>query len=294
MDLSGSTRLLGVIGHPIRHTLSPQMHNAAFAASGLDYVYLPMEVRPVDLAAAVGGARALGFRGFNVTMPHKEAIIPILDDLDRAAEVSGAVNTVVIEESGLRGANTDVSGFVYACREAAEGLSGGEDLGVRRERSASGGSWGARAGERHLPWDERRRPLAGAGRVPRARHGHMRRGLQTRHRDRLDPARQREGPSHGPRPAYAPLSGGPGTEDVDRQRSGRASDERGAFLRGIPQTLHWMNAELHASSRGEVECPRQLRKEPPSVAPNSTGVPQAIFRVARCGARSGLQHRGER
>src|SRR5215213_1323835 len=89
MDLSGSTRLLGVIGHPIRHTLSPQMHNAAFAASGLDYVYLPMEVRPVDLAAA---------------------------------EVSGAVNTVVIEESGLRGANTDVSGFVDACREAGVSL----------------------------------------------------------------------------------------------------------------------------------------------------------------------------
>lgn len=122
MDLSGSTRLLGVIGHPIRHTLSPQMHNAAFAASGLDYVYLPMEVRPVDLAAAVGGARALGFRGFNVTMPHKEAILPLLDDLDRAAEVSGAVNTVVIEESGLRGANTDVSGFVDACREAGVSL----------------------------------------------------------------------------------------------------------------------------------------------------------------------------
>ena len=113
--------MVGVIGHPIGHTLSPKMHNAAFAASGLDYVYVPMDVRPENLPAAVSGLRALGFRGFNVTMPHKEAILPLLDDLDEAARVSGAVNTVVVEERGLLGMNTDGSGFVEACE--GSGLS---------------------------------------------------------------------------------------------------------------------------------------------------------------------------
>jgi shikimate dehydrogenase len=122
MELSGRTVLLGVIGHPITHTLSPKMHNAAFAASGLDYVYVAMDVLPEDLPAAVGGLGALGFRGFNVTMPHKEAVLPLLDELDEAARASGAVNTVVVEERGLRGANTDGSGFVEAGGESGVGF----------------------------------------------------------------------------------------------------------------------------------------------------------------------------
>ncbi|MCA1718025.1 MAG: shikimate dehydrogenase [Actinobacteria bacterium] len=116
--MSGRTRLLGVIGHPVRHTLSPKMHNAAFAAPSLDYVYVPLDVRPEELPAAVSGLRALGFRGFNVTMPHKEAVLPLLDELDEAARASGAVNTVVVDERGLRGVNTDGSGFVEACGES--------------------------------------------------------------------------------------------------------------------------------------------------------------------------------
>jgi shikimate dehydrogenase len=122
MELSGRTGLLGVIGHPITHTLSPKMHNAAFAASDLDYVYVAMDVLPEELSAAVCGLRALGFRGFNVTMPHKEAMLPLLDELDGAAKASGAVNTVVVEERGLRGANTDGSGFVEACGESEVGF----------------------------------------------------------------------------------------------------------------------------------------------------------------------------
>jgi shikimate dehydrogenase len=98
------------------------MHNASFAATGLDYVYVPLEVRPEDLPAAVRGLKALGFRGFNVTMPHKEAILPLLDGLDEAATLTGAVNTVVVEEDGLRGANTDGSGFVEACVRSGVGL----------------------------------------------------------------------------------------------------------------------------------------------------------------------------
>jgi shikimate dehydrogenase len=128
MDLSGKTRLLGVIGHPIGHTLSPRMHNAAFAASGLDYVYVPMDVKPENLPEAVTGLGALGFRGFNVTMPHKETILPLLDEVDGAARVSGAVNTVTIEYGLLRGTNTDISGFVEACGEAGVSFAGARVL----------------------------------------------------------------------------------------------------------------------------------------------------------------------
>ncbi|HVF02682.1 MAG TPA: shikimate dehydrogenase [Rubrobacteraceae bacterium] len=123
--LTGRTKLLGVIGHPIGHTLSPRMHNAAFAADGADYAYLAMDVAPERLATAVEGLSALGFLGFNVTMPHKEAMLPLVDELDDAACLAGAVNTVVADEGGkLRGLNTDGSGFVEACAEADVSLSG--------------------------------------------------------------------------------------------------------------------------------------------------------------------------
>lgn len=122
--LSGRTRLLGVIGHPIAHSLSPPMHNAAFAvgrkeAGEAEYVYVAMDVRPERLPGAVAGLSALGFVGFNVTMPHKEAVLPFVDELDETARLAGAVNTVVVGEGGsLRGLNTDGSGFVEACGEA--------------------------------------------------------------------------------------------------------------------------------------------------------------------------------
>ena len=122
--ISGKTRLLALIGHPVEHSLSPAIHNASFAAEGLDYVYVALDVRPEDLPAAVRGAAALGFRGFNVTMPHKRAMIPLVDDADEAARVSGAVNTVVVEGPSLRGHNTDGGGMVLACEEAGVELSG--------------------------------------------------------------------------------------------------------------------------------------------------------------------------
>lgn len=110
--------MLGLMGHPVAHSLSPRMHNASFAAEGMDYVYVAMDVEPEDLPAAVAGASALGFRGFNLTMPHKRAILPLLDDLDEVAAVSEAVNTVVIEDSKTRGYNTDGSGLAEACGES--------------------------------------------------------------------------------------------------------------------------------------------------------------------------------
>jgi shikimate dehydrogenase len=122
--ISGKTRLLALIGYPVSHSLSPRMHNAAFEADGLDYVYVCLDVDPDDLPAAVKGAAALKLRGFNITMPHKRAMIPLLDELDEGARISGAVNTVVIEGSRLRGYNTDGGGMVMACREAGIELSG--------------------------------------------------------------------------------------------------------------------------------------------------------------------------
>lgn len=126
--ISGKTQLLALIGQPVSHSLSPAMHNAAFEADGLDYVYVCLDVDPDDLPAAVRGATALKMRGFNITMPHKRAMVPLVDALDDSARISGAVNTVVIDGSAegltLRGYNTDGGGMVMACREAGIDLSG--------------------------------------------------------------------------------------------------------------------------------------------------------------------------
>jgi len=112
--ISGKTRVCGIIGDPIEHTISPAMHNTAFAKTGMDYVYLPFRVRREELGIAVKGMRALNIRGFNVTIPHKVAIIPFLDELDPLAEEIGAVNTVVNDGGVLKGSNTDAGGFLQA------------------------------------------------------------------------------------------------------------------------------------------------------------------------------------
>src|SRR4030042_743202 len=93
--ISGKTKICGVIGDPIEHTMSPVMHNAAFRKLGLDYIYIPFRVRTQELAQAVDGIRALNIRGLNITIPHKVSIIPLLDGLDSLAEKAGAVNTIV-------------------------------------------------------------------------------------------------------------------------------------------------------------------------------------------------------
>ena len=128
MKLGGRTRLLGVMGHPIEHSLSPRMHNASFEALDWDYAYVALNVLPKDLEEAVAGAKALGFRGFNVTMPHKEAILPVLDEIDDIARLVGAANTVTIESGRTRGTNTDGAGFVEACAEAGISFEGSRVL----------------------------------------------------------------------------------------------------------------------------------------------------------------------
>lgn len=111
-SIDGHTRLVGVIGWPVSHTRSPAMHNAAFIALGLNYVYVPMAVRPDLLQAAIGGLAALGFVGVNVTVPYKEAVLSLLHELTPAARFVGAANTIAIRADGsLLGHNTDVDGF---------------------------------------------------------------------------------------------------------------------------------------------------------------------------------------
>jgi shikimate dehydrogenase len=115
--ITGDTTLVGVIGWPVKHSLSPAMHNAAFAESGLDWVYVPLPVYPDHVGEAVRGVRALGFAGANVTVPHKQAVLAHLDEVSRAAQVIGAVNTIVVRDGALHGDNTDATGFIASLRE---------------------------------------------------------------------------------------------------------------------------------------------------------------------------------
>lgn len=117
MNITGKTQVLGIIGHPVEHSLSPLMQNAVIEALGIDYVYVPFAVEPESLPAALRGLRALGIRGFNVTIPHKSAIIPLLDKISPEAELCGAVNTVCRENGLLIGYNTDGTGLLKSLRE---------------------------------------------------------------------------------------------------------------------------------------------------------------------------------
>ena len=124
MDVSGKTRVCGVIGDPIEHTLSPIMHNAAFNALKLDYTFLAFKVKPAELENAVNGMRALNIRGLNVTMPHKSTVLNYLDRTDLSAQIVNSVNTVLNKESKLFGFNTDGVGALKALRENGVELKG--------------------------------------------------------------------------------------------------------------------------------------------------------------------------
>ncbi|MCY3740422.1 MAG: shikimate dehydrogenase [Candidatus Poribacteria bacterium] len=115
--LTGHTRIVGVIGDPVEHSRSPQMHNAAFAKAGLDYVYVPFHVRPNDLSDAIAGFKATNVVGINVTLPHKQAVISHLTSISREAELIGAVNTLTFTDDGIHGDNTDAPGVLRALEE---------------------------------------------------------------------------------------------------------------------------------------------------------------------------------
>lgn len=121
MDVSGTTRITGIFGYPIEHTLSPLMHNSAFKDLGLDNCYIPFKVAPEDLPDAVQAIRSLNMLGVNITVPHKENVIQLLDEINEEAEFIGAVNTIVNNEGKLTGYNTDGRGFMSSLKE--EGIS---------------------------------------------------------------------------------------------------------------------------------------------------------------------------
>ena len=115
MKIKGSTNIVGLIGHPVEHSFSPPMHNAAFDALNMDYAYVAFDVNPNDLKSAIEGAESLNIKGFNVTIPHKVDVMQYLDDLDEVARLIGAVNT--IDFKNLKGYNTDGIGAVKAIEE---------------------------------------------------------------------------------------------------------------------------------------------------------------------------------
>jgi shikimate dehydrogenase len=115
--ISGNTIVCGIIGDPVKHTISPAIHNAAFTHSGLDYIYVPFHVTQEDLGEAINGLKAMHIRGLNVTIPHKIRVIPFLDEVDLLAQQIGAVNTIVNDNGLLKGYNTDGVGFLKALYE---------------------------------------------------------------------------------------------------------------------------------------------------------------------------------
>ena len=117
MGITGRTTIVGVIGDPVEHSCSPPMHNAAFREMDLDYVYVPFRVRPEQLPEAVEGFRALNVAGINVTLPHKKAVLPLMDSVSEEAELIGAVNTMVFKDSMVKGHNTDARGFIASLQE---------------------------------------------------------------------------------------------------------------------------------------------------------------------------------
>lgn len=134
--MHGSTKVLGVFGHPISHSLSPAIHNAAIQALGIDYVYVPFHVLPDALEKAVDGIRALGIMGVNVTIPHKEHIIEFLDEVSEQSMRIRSVNTVVNRDGYLIGDTTDGRGFLRSAQAEWGKLDGSSVLMIGAGGSA--------------------------------------------------------------------------------------------------------------------------------------------------------------
>ena len=190
MILSGAARLAGVMGWPVAHSRSPRIHGYWLEEKGIDGAYLPLAVRPEALNAALGALPALGFRGCNLTAPHKEAALARMDTLSETARRIGAVNTVTVGDCGaLRGDNTDGYGFISHLRQEAPGWEAGAPVAVlgaggaaravvdalstagvpeirllnRSGKRAAALAEGAGEAVRPLPWDQRDEALAGCG-----------------------------------------------------------------------------------------------------------------------------------
>lgn len=117
MDITGSTKLTGLFGYPVSHTISPGMHNAAFEHLRLDIVYLPFSIEPKNIGNAIKSLVPLGFIGINVTVPYKQIVMKYLDEIAPSAKMIGAVNTILVKGDKLIGYNTDGTGFVRSLQE---------------------------------------------------------------------------------------------------------------------------------------------------------------------------------
>jgi shikimate dehydrogenase len=117
LTITGKTKLLGIIGDPVSHSMSPVMQNAAIAHLGLDYIYLPFPVKTENLSKVLDGFYNIGLIGFNATIPHKQSIMPFLTEITENAKLIGAVNTVWRTENGWKGTNTDIDGFIAPLKQ---------------------------------------------------------------------------------------------------------------------------------------------------------------------------------
>ena len=117
LPITGHTKLTALLGSPVKHSISPLMHNEAFKQLGLDYVYLCFDIDECSLASAVNGLKSIGIRGFNLTMPNKNKIVELVDNLSPAATLIGAANTVVNNDGILTGHNTDGTGFLQSLKD---------------------------------------------------------------------------------------------------------------------------------------------------------------------------------
>ena len=121
MEINGKTKIIGLFGYPVEHSLSPHMHNSAFRELDFDIIYVAFKVSPEDLTDAIKAVKFLNLLGINITVPHKERAIPLLDSIDEEASFIGAINTIVNSEGVLKGYNTDGRGFLSSLSE--EGIS---------------------------------------------------------------------------------------------------------------------------------------------------------------------------
>jgi shikimate dehydrogenase len=123
--ITGRARIAGVMGFPVAHSRSPHLHGYWLAEHDIDGAYVPFPVKPADLERALRALPVLGIVGCNLTIPHKEAALPVLDEVDESVKLVGAVNTVIVLGDGkLRGMNTDIAGFCGSVREAMPGFAG--------------------------------------------------------------------------------------------------------------------------------------------------------------------------
>jgi shikimate dehydrogenase len=173
ITIQGTTRVYGIIGWPVGHSRSPQMQNAAFQALGMDCVYVPFAVPPHQLAEAVQGLRSLGVAGWNVTIPHKSAIMPFLDQLSPEAVRAGAVNTVCNQDGRLIGYNTDGAGLLISLERDLDCPVVGKRIMVLGAGGAARGAVAALAEAGATAITVVNRTLSAASQLAVELHGHV-------------------------------------------------------------------------------------------------------------------------